>query len=412
MNQEMIEKYVRLIVCSGINIQKDQTLVISAPIECASFTRQIAQVAYERGAKDVVVDWADELFTKTRYLYAPEAAFGEFPEWKKQFYMHYALNGAAFLTIDAHNPELMKDVNPATIGKETTARARALKEFAQRKMMGLNAWCVAAYPSKAWAKKVYPGVSGEEAVEALWRAIIKVSRIGENDPILSWEKHKEELRTKTDFLNVSDFKYLHYKNELGTDLRMELPENHIWIAGATRTPEGVEFSANIPTEEIFSLPVRTGVNGTVVSSKPLSYNGSIINKLSLTLKDGRIIDYQAEEGYEILKGIIETDEGSHYLGEVALVPYSSPISLLNTHFYNTLFDENASCHLAIGAAYPCIKNVKSEEDLVKYEINQSLKHVDFMIGTQDLEIVGTTKDGREVPVFVQGNFTDCGCAQA
>jgi aminopeptidase len=208
-------------------------------------------------------------------------------------------------------------------------------------------------------------------------------------------------------LNSNNFKFLHYKNSLGTDLHIELPEDHIWLGGAEYTSEGLEFIANMPTEEVFTLPRKTGVNGRVVSSKPLNYNGNLIEQFSLTLKDGKIVDFTAEKGNEVLKKLIETDEGSHYLGEVALVPFDSPISQSNIVYFNTLFDENASCHLALGKAYPiCIKN-GAQMDKTRLDalgVNDSLTHVDFMIGTKDLEVIGTTANGVEIPVFQDGNF--------
>lgn len=406
MNNNLLEKYVRLIVKSGINIQKNQTLVIISSIECASFVRMIAKTAFEEGARDVVLEWNDELLSKIKYLYAPEEIFEEFPEWQKNFYISYAKEGAAFLTIDAKNPELMNDVNPGKVSKASKVRTYELQEYVKRKLLGINQWCIVAYPTRAWAKRVFPNILEDEAVERLWEDIFKAARIDDGDPIVSWEKHKNNLKTNTDFLNLNEFKFIHFKNSIGTDLNIELPENHMWISGSIHTPQGIEFSTNIPTEEIFTMPEKIGVNGTVMSSMPLSYNGSIVDNFSLNFKDGKIIDFQAEQGYNTLKEIIETDEGSHYLGEVALVPYNSPVSMLDTIFYNTLIDENASCHLAIGAAYPCIKNIKSEEELSKYVINKSLIHVDFMIGTEDLDITGITKTGDKIPIFKNGNFVE------
>ena len=210
-----------------------------------------------------------------------------------------------------------------------------------------------------------------------------------------------------DFLNSNNFKYLQYKNSLGTDLKIELPENHLWLGGSDFTPDGIEFIANMPTEEVFTLPKKDGVNGIVVSSKPLNYNGNLIEKFSITFKQGKIVDFNAEVGYDILKSIIETDEGSHYLGEVALVPYDSPISNSNILFYNTLFDENASCHLAIGKAYPvCIKNGENlnDEELAEQGVNDSFVHEDFMVGTEDLQIIGITADGKQISIIENGNF--------
>ena len=406
MDDNLIEKYARFIVKRGLNIQKNQTLVLTVPIECAPFVRIIAKTAYEEGAGDVVCEWTDDELSKVKLLYAPYEALEEFPGWLKDFYESYAKKDAAFLYISANDPDIMKDVNPDRISKASRARSSALKEYGERKMLCMNSWCVASIPTKAWAKKVFPGIAVDKAEEMLWQAILKTVRIDNDTTTSTWEIHKKELKKYSDFLNRSEFKYLHYKNSEGTDLTIELPENHIWYSGSVQTQGGIEFIPNIPTEEIATMPKKTGVNGTVVSSKPLSYNGSIINKFTITFKDGKIVNYDAEIGYEALKKLIETDEGSHYLGEVALVPYNSPISAMNILFYNTLFDENASCHLAIGMAYPCIKDIEkmSAEEIQKLDLNNSQVHVDFMVGTKDLDITGITKNGNEIPVFVNGNY--------
>lgn len=407
MNKAMLEKYARLIVKAGINLQKGQILVISAPVSCAYFTREIAEIAYKEGAKDVVMNWRDDLFSRVRYLHAPEEVFEEFPGWRKEFYVSYARQGAAFLTIEDDDPEVMKGVNPERIMKNTRTTQTAVKEYRDRLMSNRNVWSIAAIPSVPWARMVFPELTEEEAVEKLWLEIFKTVKADADDPVAAWEEHKANLKKSLDFMNGNSFKQLHYKNSAGTDLTVELPEGHIWLGGSDYTPENLEFIANMPTEEVFTLPKKTGVNGRVVSTKPLSYNGSIIDDFSLTFKDGRIIEYSAGKGYEALKSIVETDEGSHYLGEVALVPYDSPISKSGILFYNTLFDENASCHLAIGKAYPkCIKDDDkfTAEELENLGVNESFAHVDFMVGSEDLEITGTTADGKEVAVFRSGNF--------
>ncbi|HEY3426588.1 MAG TPA: aminopeptidase [Negativicutes bacterium] len=407
MNANLFEKYAQLIVKTGLNLQQDQTLVITSPIECASFTRLVAQIAYQQGARDVVINWKDELFSKIRFLQAPEVVFEEFPQWQKDFYLSYVHQGAAFLSIAASDPELLKDVNPERVAKVQKTSNTALKEYRERLMNNKNVWSVVSIPTAVWAQKVFPELAEEEAVEALWDAIIKTVRVDTENPVASWEKHKLSLKQRMDFLNSNKFKFLQYRNSLGTKLKIELPENHIWLGGSEYTPEGLEFIANMPTEEVFTLPKKTGVNGTVVSSIPLNYNGNLIEQFSLTFKDGKIVDFYAKKGYEILKKLIETDEGSCYLGEVALVPQDSPISQSKILYFNTLFDENASCHLAIGKAYPvCIKNGDNmdQKELNKLGVNDSLVHVDFMIGTEDLEIIGTTATGVEIPVFIKGNF--------
>ncbi|MDP4088910.1 MAG: aminopeptidase [Bacillota bacterium] len=407
MNDALLEKYARLVVRTGANVQKGQTVVIMAPIETAGFVRKVAEIAYTEGARDVIVDWHDEKFSRVRFLNAPEEVFEEYPSWKKEFFKTYLHQGAVFVSIAASDPENLKGVDVHRIAKAQKVSATENKEFSDRLMTNQNSWTIVSMPTEAWAKKVFPELSGEEAVEKLWDAILKTVRVDREDPVAAWKEHSKNLKKRMEFMNFSDFKYLHYRNSLGTDLKIELPEGHQWLGGSEENVNGVPFNANMPTEEIFTLPLRNGVNGRVFSAMPLNYNGNIIDKFSITFEDGRIVDYTAEEGYDVLKTLVETDEGSHYLGEVALVPYDSPISNLKILFYNTLFDENASCHLAIGKAYfPCLTGSEnmSEEELEKAGANNSLVHVDFMVGTEDLEITGITADGREFPVFVKGNF--------
>lgn len=408
MKDMQLERYAQLVVRAGINIQKGQTLVIISPIECASFVHMLAKDAYQEGAKDVIINWTDELLSRIRFIHAPDEVFDEFPQWQKEFYLSYVRQGAAFLYISASDPELLKGVNSERISRSQISSSTALKEYREERMKNNVAWCVVSIPTRSWAKKVFPDVSEYEAVERLWTAISKSVRIDKRDPVVAWQEHKNALRKTTDFLNFNNFKYLRYKNSIGTNVQIELPEKHIWRGGpAYTTDKLVEFMPNLPTEEVFTLPKKTGVNGVVVSSKPLNYQGNLIDKFSITFERGRIVDFSAKQGYEILEKLIETDEGSHYLGEVALVPYDSAISKSNVLFYNTLFDENASCHLAIGKAYPtCLEGGEdmSGTELAKFGVNDSLVHVDFMIGTADLEIMGITSNGQEVPVFEKGNF--------
>ncbi|SQB92715.1 aminopeptidase [Clostridium tetanomorphum] len=293
-NNEVLKKYAHLAVKVGVNIQKNQTLVISSPIECADFTRLIAEIAYEEGAKDVVINWNDELFNKIRFSKAPKEVFEEMPQWQKEFYISYAKCDAAFLSISASDPELLKDIDPEIISTWQKTRGLALKEYSQRLMSNKNTWSIISIPTKAWAKKIFPNLEENEAIETLWNYIFKIVRVDNNDPVVAWEEHKKNLQKSLDFLNSNKFKFLHYKNTLGTDLKIELPEDHIWLGGADYTPEGIEFIANIPTEEVFTLPLRTGVNGNVVSSKPLNCNGNLVENFSLTFKDGKIIDFKAE----------------------------------------------------------------------------------------------------------------------
>ena len=407
MSQPQLEKYAQLVLKTGINIQKGQTLVISSPIECAPFTRIMAEIAYREGAHDVVINWIDELSSKIRFLHGPDAIFDEFPQWRKDFYLSYLHKGAAFVSISASDPELLKEVNPERIVRMQKASNIALKEYREKIMNHDNSWCVVSIPTKSWATKVFPTVTEDQAVDLLWNAIFQAVRVDADDPVAVWKEHSEHLKKRRDFLNHNKFKSLHYKNSLGTDLTVELPEEHIWMGGSKENAQGIEFVANMPTEEVFTLPLKTGVNGTVVSSKPLAYNGNLIENFSLTFQAGKVIKHSATKGADMLEKLLQTDDGSAFLGEVALVPFHSPISDSKILFYNTLFDENASCHFAFGKAYPtCIENggSLSPVELEAKGVNDSLIHVDFMIGTSDLEITGTTMNGTKLPVFKNGNF--------
>ncbi|GAA0787379.1 aminopeptidase [Hathewaya limosa] len=407
MDKVFLKRYAELAVKTGVNIQKGQKLFINSPIECADFTRLVADMAYDNGAKDVIINWIDEKFSKIRFMKAPKEVFEEMPDWQKEFYLSNVKDGAAFLSIHASDPELLKDVDPNIISIAQKTRSIALKEYSERLMSNKNAWSVISIPTEGWATKVFPELSPKDAMKKLWDYIFNIVRVDKENPVEAWKEHTNNLKNKMNALNSYHFKSMHYKNSLGTDLTVELPKKHLWLGGSEHTENGIEFLANMPTEEIFSLPLKTGVNGTLVSSKPLNYGGNLINNFSFTFKDGKIVDFKAEQGYESLKHLIETDEGSHYLGEIALVPFHSPISNSNIIFFNTLYDENASCHFAIGKAYSvCIENgANMDEDQLKENgVNDSLTHVDFMVGTNDLSIIGTTYDGKEIEVFKNGDW--------
>ena len=408
MEQELLKKYARLVVKVGVNLQDDQILVINSPLECAEFARLIAAEAFVAGAHDVVVSWGDEELARIRYAGGRKEIFTEFPEWRVRFYQDYAEQGAAFVSIAARNPEIFKDIEQEKLTLSAQAAGAALLEYRARLMNNENTWCVVSVPTAGWAKKVFPELGEEEAKARLWQEIFRTVRIEpETDPAAAWTEHIATLQKAAEFLNKQNFKTLHYKNSLGTDLTVELPEGHIWAGGAEKSATGVTFAANMPTEEVYSLPLREGVNGTVYASKPLIYNGNRIENFHLTFKEGRVVDFGAEVGEETLKELINMDEGSHYLGEVALVPYDSPISNSGILFYNTLFDENAACHLALGKAYPtCLEGGEKMDSvtLLQHGVNDSLVHEDFMIGTADLSIVGITREGEKVEIFRNGNF--------
>ena len=404
MNNDLLKKYASLAVNTGVNIQKDNILVISSPIETAEFARLIAEEAYKAGAKDVIVHYGDQKLTKIKL-----ETIADYPDWMAEGYNYYARQGACFISIAASDPDGLKGIPVEKIGTSQKARTSALKEYYDNSMSNKCRWCVLSVPTLSWAKKVFPNASDDEAMKSLWDVIFKTVRVDTENPVKAWEKHNAYLEEKIKFMNDNNFKSVHLKSANGTDLNIELPEGHIWAGGSEGDVNGIAFNANMPTEEVFTLPKKTGVNGVVYSSKPLSYGGNLIDNFSVTFKDGKVVDFTAETGYDVLKQMLDSDEGAKYLGEVAFVPYDSPISNSKLIFFNTLFDENAACHLAFGRAYEsCIKDADkySEEELEKIGVNNSVIHVDFMIGTKDLEITGVNKNGETIQIFTDGNWVN------
>ena len=405
--EEKLQEYARLLVRVGLNVQRGQTLVISSPVECAYFARLCAAEAYAVGCKEVVMNWHDDALGRMKYLYADDAVFDDVPLWRRHFFNDYAQEGAAYLAISASDPENLKGVDGSRIIRAQQASGKALKEFDRLQMCSGFPWCIASIPIPNWAKTVFPEDGEERAMERLWDAIFRAVRIsGDGKAVEKWQAHLKTLHARMEKLNTLKFKSLHYTNALGTDLTVELPEGHIWEAGNDVTLSGQEYIANIPTEELFTSPLKTGVNGVVYASLPLVHDGNIIDGFHFVVKDGKIVEARARQGEETLQAAIAVDEGASYFGEVALVPYDSPISNQKILFYNTLFDENAACHIAFGEAYPCLEGGQkmAKEELKARGLNDSITHVDFMVGTPDLRIVGTTHDGREIPVFENGNF--------
>ena len=407
--EEKRMEYARLLIRVGLNIQRGQTLVISSPVECADFARMCAREAYDAGCREVVMNWHDDALGRMRYLCADDAVFDTVPLWRRHFFNDYALEGAAYLAISAADPENLKGVDGGRIIRAQQASGKALKDFDRLQMCGGFPWCIASIPIPSWAKTVFPDLPQEQAMEKLWDAIFSAVRInGDGRAVERWHTHLATLHQRLEKLNALRLRTLHYRNALGTDLTVELPEGHIWEAGNDVTLSGQEYIANIPTEEIFTSPLKTGVNGVVYASLPLVHDGNIIDKFHFVVKDGKIVEAHAQRGEETLQAAIRVDEGASYFGEVALVPYDSPISAQKLLFYNTLFDENAACHIAFGEAYPCLEGGQqmSKEERKARGLNDSITHVDFMVGTRDLSITGTTQDGREIPVFVDGNFAE------
>ncbi|QYR21899.1 aminopeptidase [Paenibacillus sp. sptzw28] len=405
LNQKL-KQYAELIVKVGVNVQQGQEVFVNCAIDMAPLARLVAEQAYIAGASSVHVDWTDEALSRLKYEKAADEVFTSFPEWETAKRNSFVERGAAFVAIISPNPDLLKGIDPKRIGNYQKAAGQGLAEYRRAVQSDKVSWTVVAASSKEWAMRVFPGVSAEEAVDKLWDAIFASVRLTAGNPVAAWEEHNGSLHAKVEILNERRFRKLHYRAP-GTDLTVELPDKHLWVGASSTSKDGVSFMANMPTEEVFTVPLREGVDGYVSSTKPLSYGGNIIDRFKLTFEKGRIVKVEAEEGQTILQQLVDTDEGSHYLGEVALVPHESPISQSNILFYNTLFDENASNHFAIGSGYAFnIEGGKtmSPEELAASGVNSSITHVDFMIGSAEMDIDGIMDDGTVFPIFRQGNW--------
>ena len=401
---KMLTKYADVVVKVGLNLRKGQKLAIRAIIDDAPFIRKVAESAYKAGARYVDVLWTDEKISRTRFEHADPESLAEIPNWLLTRYEEYYQNGEAELALLSTDPDLLAGIEPELIAKERTARAKKFEPL--RKYENVSNWCVVATASPAWAKKVFPEYSIEEAQSKLWEAIFNSCRIDLPDPVQAWQIHTDKLSKYKDYLSAKHYTALHYKAP-GTDLTVGLPEKHIWQGAEASFKNGITCTVNIPTEEVFTLPHKDKVNGTVRATLPLNLMGILIEDFSLTFENGRAIKVTAKKGEEDFRKLIETDENACCLGEVALVPNSSPISQRGHLFYNTLFDENASCHLAVGNAYR--DTIQGGEDMTDEEFqshggNKSLIHTDFMIGSDRLDIDGIKEDGTREPIMRQGEW--------
>lgn len=403
--KEKKKEYASLLIRVGLDVREGHHLIIHAPVSAAEFVRDCMDEAYEAGAGEVEVIWSDDAVTRAHFLHAADEYIDSTPAWRRELMNGYAKEGASRLFIESTDPMNLAGVDPDRLLRSARVKGKDFAEFYRLETTSAFPWCIAAIPSEAWAKQVFPDRSDAET--ALWHAILETVRVkGDGTAVKAWREHLSMLKARTEKLNAYRFASLHYQNSLGTDLTVALPEGHIWQSGEDRTPKGHGFVANMPTEEIFTAPLKTGVNGVVYASMPLVEDGNLIDGFHMVLKDGKIVEIHARVGEEILKNATLIDEGACYLGEAALIPYDSPISNQKILYYNTLFDENASCHLAFGAAYPCLVggNEMSDEELMAHGLNVSSQHTDFMIGTPDLSIVGTTHDGERIEIFKNGNF--------
>ena len=405
--EENLKKYAELLVATGINVSEGHTVVLSIDVDQAPLARLISKAAYDRGAKKVIVNWADDGLTRLNYQHQDIETLKDVPEYKIAEMDYIIEEGASRISVRSSDPDALAGLDSEKIAESQKARSAAMRPMMEATQANKISWLVASAAGEEWAKKVFPDLeTTEEQVDALWDAIFKSVHLYEEDPIAYWENKVNTLQTKADELNQEAFTALHYTGP-GTDLTVGLPKGHRWEGAGSTNARGEIFVANMPTEEVFSAPDANRVDGVVVSTKPLSYAGSIIEGMEFHFKDGKVTKVTAEKGEEVIKKLIEQDEGASHLGEVALVPDESPISQSGLTFFNTLFDENASNHLALGSAYAFNLEGGTEmtrEELNKAGLNESNTHVDFMIGSDKMDIDGIKEDGSTVPIFRNGTW--------
>lgn len=406
--EENLQKYAKLLVAKGINVQPGDWVKMTITVDQAPLARLITKEAYALGAEKVIVKWSDDEITKYHYLHQPTEVLTDIPPYEIEETEDHVLNKRVCrLSIISSDPGLLDGIDPSKIAAYQSVASKA---FQAQRIATQNddlKWTVAAAAGAAWAAKVFPHLAtSEEQVDALWDQIFKTCRVYEDDPVKAWDLHKQTLNEKAQILNETQFDALHYTAP-GTDLTLGLPKNHIWACAESYNPKGEEFIANMPTEEVFTAPDTRRIDGVVRSTKPLSYAGTLIEGIEVHFKDGKIVDISAEKGDETIKKLVFENEGGTGLGEVALVPDPSPISQSGITFFNTLFDENASNHLAIGSAYPTTiqgGTKMSQEELQAHGMNTSTVHVDFMIGSDKMNIDGIKQDGTIVPIFRNGDW--------
>lgn len=404
--QANLQKYAELSVKIGANVQPGQRLLIRAALDAAPLVRLIAASAYQAGARLVEVLWGDEQLELIRFQHAPRDSFGETSKWEASALLDYAQQGDALISIAGDNPDLLNEQDPELIAISKKAVGMALAPFYDLLMRSGFNWLVISSPVASWAAKVFPDTAAEQQIPRLWETIFKVCRLDQANPIAAWEQHITQLTARSDYLTRKQYAALKYTAP-GTDLTIGLPSGHVWKSARDASASGISFVPNMPTEEVFTMPHKDRVSGVVSSSKPLNYGGTLIEDFRLTFAEGRVVDIAAGSGEAVLRKLVETDEGAARLGEVALVPHSSPIAQSGLLFFNTLFDENAASHIALGRAYQFTLEggtAMSEEEFARAGGNNSLTHVDFMIGSGQMDIDGLTEDGTAEPVMRGGEW--------
>ena len=408
INEEKIDKLANLAVKRGVGLQKGQNLLITAPIESLPLVRKISEHAYKEGAHIVTPLFTDSDITLSRFKYAPNESFDNSTDWLFNGMGNAFDNNTARMAIAGDDPMLLSEMDPEKVSRANKAMAKAYKPARERITEFKINWNIVSWPGKAWASRVFPELDQDEAIVKLADAIFDASRASVDDPIKAWDEHNEKLRIKTNWLNDQNFAALQYTGP-NTDLKVGLANEHAWMGGASKAQNGIICNPNIPSEEVFTTPHAFKVEGTVCSTKPLSYQGTLIENIKVRFKDGKIIKSNATKGEEVLHKVLKSDEGASRIGEVALVPHSSPISQSGIIFYNTLFDENAASHIALGQCYS--KCFKGDLDLSKEEItkrggNSSMIHIDWMIGSNEIDVDGIDQNGNFVPVFRKGEWAN------
>jgi aminopeptidase len=410
---QMLRAYAELTVRIGLNLQPRQRLLIIGPVanggcslEAAPLVRQITAAAYDAGAQLVETVWGDESLLAARLTHAPRDSFDEFSAWLPTALVEHVEAGHAVLSIYANDPDQLKAYPPDVVSTLQQATARAVRPFREQISRNRTNWGVVAAAAATWAARVYPDLPPAEQVTALWSAIERLCRLDRTDPIAAWETHLAELAARTDHLNAKQYTALRYTGP-GTALTIGLPQGHVWVGGRSASAAGIRFAPNLPTEEVFTMPHKDRVDGTVRSTKPLSYGGTLIEGFSLTFAEGRVVNVTAEKGEDVLRQLVTMDAGAAQLGEIALVPHNSPVAQTGVLFYNTLFDENAASHVALGAAYKFTLRggeTMSDEAFEEAGGNRSATHVDFMIGSSELDVDGVLDGGRSEPVMRRGDW--------
>ena len=406
MKKTVMKKYAQLIAVTGANVQKGQEVMINSSVETAEFARMVAEECYRAGAKKVIVEWSYQPLEKTNYRYRSIKTLSTIEKWEIERLEHRATVLPAMIYLESEDPDGLAGVNQQKVAKARQARYPIIKPFRDR-MENRYQWVIAAVPGEKWAKKMFPKLSRHQAVEKLWEAILYTSRADREDPINDWKKHNANLAEKCRYLNSLGIDELIYHSSNGTDFRVGLIPDVDFLGGGETSLQGVYYNPNMPTEEVFTSPMRGKAEGTVVATRPLSYQGQLIENFSVRFENGKAVEVHAEKNEELLRQMISMDEGAAYLGECSLVPYDSPIQNSGLTFYNTLFDENACCHLALGMGFVnCVRDFDKYtlEECRAKGINDSMIHVDFMIGSADLDIDAKTRDGRTVAIFRNGNW--------